>query len=64
MYFIHYSHGRLPKNTPGDEIKTKKHQGCREPLGYRLRFGRLDDNRMRVYGGSLPTRLDSSNGTL
>ena len=59
MYYVHYLRGRLPKSTSGDEMRTKEHQGCREPLGYGSRFARraLDDNRMRVYGGSVPTRV-------
>ena len=58
MYYVHYLHVRLPKST-GDEMRTKEHQGCREPLACGFKFRRLapDDNRVRVYGGSLPTRV-------
>ena len=58
MYYVHHLHVRLPKST-GDEMRTKEHQGCREPLARGFKFRRLvfDDKRVRVYGGSLPTRV-------
>ena len=69
MYYVHYLQVRLPKGT-GDTMRTKEHQGCREPLACGSRFERferlmLDDNRVRVYGGSIQTRVRApGSGTL